>query len=110
MISITSLSIAIIIIILSSVIIVIPLIVYAVKDEICHKVTLYSLTSPPQKEPPVVLCHPVGKRLTAANNAAIEFNLGVEDAQNQKNTNQMKCPIGHTKDWCQGWDYQMRWK
>jgi hypothetical protein len=42
-------------------------------DEVCKKMTLYSLTNPPVKEPPMMLCHPVAK----ANQANIEFNKGI---------------------------------
>lgn len=77
-------------------------------DEICKKTTLYPLTLPPEKPEHVTLCHPIGKALAAANNANIQFNLGVVDAQ--KNINQTKCPTGHTENYCDGWDYQMRWR
>lgn len=40
-------------------------------DEICKQTTLYSLTFPAHKEPKMILCHPVGKALVAANNANI---------------------------------------
>src|ERR1700740_3092105 len=68
--------------------------------EICKKTTLYPLTFPPGKAEHTILCHPVGKALTAANNANIQYNAGVE-AAHDTNTN---CPTGHTKDYCEGWD------
>ena len=77
-----------------------PIAVNARYDESCKKATLYPLIFPPGKAEHMILCHPIGKALAAANNANIQYNAGVEAAHNT-NT---KCPTGHTKDYCEGWD------
>lgn len=48
----------------------------------------------------MILCHPFGKKLTAANNANLQYNSGLVAAQNSSPN--AKCPAGHTKDYCQG--------
>lgn len=83
-----------------------PINAHVSRDEVCKKTTLFSFTFPPQMEQNTILCHPVGKALAAANNANIEFNAGIVAAQQHPTT---KCPE-HTKNACDGWNYQMRWK
>jgi hypothetical protein len=56
---------------------------------------------PPGKAEHTILCHPVGKALTAANNANPRFNAGV--VAGQKAPADMKCPSSN-KDFCQGWN------
>ncbi|MFY9798532.1 MAG: hypothetical protein WAK17_20425 [Candidatus Nitrosopolaris sp.] len=85
---------------LSSVLVVTP--INALGREICKDTTLYPLTFPPGKAEHITLCHPVGKALAAANNAALQFNVGV--VEGQKAPASMKCPTGHTEDYCKGWN------
>lgn len=68
-------------------------------NEICEKTTLYPLTFPPGEAEQTILCHPVGKALTAANNANLQFNAGEMAAQNSVN---IKCPVGLG---CDGWSF-----
>jgi hypothetical protein len=63
-------------IVLCSVVAVTP--INARHDEICKQTTLYSLTLPAHKEPKMILCHPVGKALVAANNANIQYSRSSE--------------------------------
>jgi hypothetical protein len=84
-----------------------PLIAHTVHHDVCKQTTLYSLTFPPQKEPDMILCHPTGKALVAANNANIEFNKGGEAGHMRtltfNSTNQLNCPSGNSKEFCSGW-------
>ncbi len=77
------------------------MVVNARHNESCKQTTLYALTFPPGKAEHTILCHPVGKALVAANNANIQYNSGIVEAQNSPNA---KCPTGHTKDYCNGWN------
>ena len=90
-----------IVIVLGSIVVTTPINAHIINrhDEICKETTLYSLTFPTGKAEHMILCHPIGKALAAANNANIQYNAGVEAAHNT-NT---KCPTGHTKDYCEGW-------
>jgi hypothetical protein len=46
-------------------------------------------------------CHPVGQELKKDNEANIMYNKGIMSAQN---STAVKCPDGHSKSFCDGFD------
>lgn len=85
--------------------IMIPAIVIPSAATASHKgcTQLWVYTQPVQKGPCVIFHHPTGQDLIKANNANIQYNLGIMAAQ--KANTIIKCPIGHTKSYCDGWLY-----
>ena len=72
-----------------------------------HKCTqLWVFTFPVQKGPCISFRHPTGSALTRANNANIQYNLGVSESHKalQENKFTSVCPAGHTKSYCEGWE------
>jgi hypothetical protein len=65
--------------------------------------TLYTLIFPPHKKCVILEHHDQ----TSQNKSNLEYNAGVQAGEkrslNFNSTDDLKCPSGHTKDFCSGW-------